>query len=155
MDNLDKSIFCGSNQNKDLSESRPPNPRKMVQAANFQLQSTGPVSSLWIKWILKAAILLCTCIRPCPPFSLGRYKTDLGTQCILSQKKSIKIDCSLGRRSRGGSTQINECQRADPIRLWMINIHPLYDILGSKNFHLTRRPLTFSIIATKLFCINI
>ncbi len=84
-----------------------------------------------IYWRPKSAVLLCKCISPRPPPPFDRYNTLFCTQCNLSQKKSIKIDCIFANTSAGGSIQIKRCHSAEATKLLTIKIRPLEDIFGS------------------------
>lgn len=87
------------------------------------------------------------------PSSLGRYSTLLEIQCNLSQKKSTKHDWISDATPIGGSIQLKRCQRVEATKLFITESHPLYDIFGSKKFHLSSRPFTFSMTPSTFFII--
>lgn len=84
--NSEVSISSDIFRKKDLSSPSPPNVFRILEIAVLQETFEGLVKSLFTNCIQKAAVLLCICMRPGPHSSLGKNKTDCGTQCKLSQK---------------------------------------------------------------------
>ncbi len=144
--------FNGSIRKRVLSSPKLSRLCKISYATAHHLRSTEPTNSFCTNCNRKVAILLWRCIKPCPPSSFGRNNTFCGTQCNLSQTKSTRIAWILVNSCTGGSTQANLCHNEDATKLLIIKIRPLYDIFGTKHFHLFRRPLTFSMTPSQFFC---
>ncbi len=148
----DKSNLVGSIKKSVLSSPKPPRVRRIMLLTARQLQSVEPSNNLCKKRKRKAAILLCRWIKPGPPSSFGRYKILCGTQCSLSQKKLTRAAWTSDKKCGEGSTHASLCQSEEATKLLTIRVLPLWDIFGNNNFHLSKRPLTFSNTPSQFFC---